>query len=159
MRCLPPRWSFTGLALSLASTVTAQLALPTPVDAQEEIRRYGLRMEAMFVRMDVNRDGRLVPAEVRGQPFFEQRLRRPDSRGFLLMEDLHTRSPHHNGPRLQRRFLQADRNHDGLLNRDEAQALPWVSRHFDSLDHNGDALISLGELWQLQKALAPRTRP
>ena len=159
MRCRSPRWSFTGLALALTGTVVAQLAAPMAASAQEEIRRYGLRMEAMFVRMDANRDGRLVPAEVRGQPYLEQRLRRPDSRGFLLMEDLHTRSPHYNGPRLQRRFLQADRNRDGRLSRNEAAALPWVFRHFESLDLNGDALISLAELWELQKALAPRLRP
>ena len=158
MRCLSPRWSSTGLVLAMAGTVVAQLAAPIAATAQEEIRRYGLRMEAMFVRMDANQDGRLVPAEVRGQPYLEQRLRRPDSRGFLLMEDLHTRSQHHNGPRLQRRFHQADRNRDGRLNRNEAEALPWVNRHFESLDLNGDALISLRELWELQKALAPRLR-
>ena len=68
MRCLSPRWSFPGLALAVTGTVVAQLAAPIAATAQEEIRRYGLRMEAMFVRMDANQDGRLVPAEVRGQP-------------------------------------------------------------------------------------------
>lgn len=127
--------------------------------AQEEIRQYTQRMEAMFVRMDANGDGRLVPTEVQGQPYFEQRLRRPGSRGFLLLEDLQTRSPHHSGARLQQRFFLADRNGDGGLDRQEAKALPWVYRHFDSLDLNGDHRISLREMWALQKALAPRLRP
>lgn len=131
----------------------------TSAHSQEARRHYSLRMEAMFVRMDSNGDGRLVPAEVKGQPYLERRLQRPDSRGYLLLEDLHTRSPHHNGPRLQHHFQRADRNHDGHLSRQEAQALPWVARHFTSLDLNADGRITLTELWSLQKALAPRMRP
>ena len=62
-------------------------------------------------------------------------------------------------PRLQQHFQLADRNGDGLLNRREAEQLPWVARHFNGLDLNGDGLISLRELWALQKALSPRMRP
>ncbi|MGC6483792.1 MAG: EF-hand domain-containing protein [Synechococcus sp.] len=159
MTDLPPRWCYMGVVASCAATLVASLAWLPPALAQDDIRRYGLRMEAMFVRMDTNRDGRLVPAEVRGQPYLEQRLRRLNSRGFLLLQDLHTRSQHDSGPRLQRHFVQADRNRDGRLNQDEAQTLPWVSRHFASLDRNSDGFINLRELWALQKALAPRKRP
>tara|TARA_B100001758_G_scaffold247070_1_gene263764 strand:+ start:868 stop:1344 length:477 start_codon:yes stop_codon:yes gene_type:complete len=156
--------SLTGISRSGIGILLSGLLLPlsgfwAPATGQDEIHQYGQRMEAMFVRMDVNGDGRLVPAEVRGKPFLERRLRRPNSRGFLLIEDLHTRSPHHSGPRLQQHFTRADRNADGYLNRQESRALPWVHRHFTGLDLNGDGQITLAELWSLQKALAPRMRP
>ena len=159
MRRLRPTFQHHGFVIGLAAVMLGTSGLGRPVSSQDEIRVYGQRMEAMFVRMDVNGDGRLVPAEVRGQPYLERRLRRPDSRGFLLMEDLHQRSPHHSGRRLQHHVQRADQNGDGQLNLREAQALPWVARHFNSLDRNRDGLVSLAELWSLQKALAPRLRP
>jgi len=159
MKRLRPHLHPRVISLGLTVVVLSMDGLGRSACSQEEIRLYGQRMEAMFVRMDTNGDGRLVPAEVRGQPYLERRLRRPDSRGFLLIDDLHQRSPHHSGRRLQHHVQRADRNGDGQLNIDEAQALPWVARHFRSLDLNQDGLVSLAELWSLQKALSPRLRP
>jgi len=159
MKRLRPHLHPRVISLGLTVVVLSMDGLGRSACSQEEIRLYGQRMEAMFVRMDANGDGRLVPAEVRGQPYLERRLRRPDSRGFLLIDDLHQRSPHHSGRRLQHHVQRADRNGDGQLNIHEAQALPWVARHFGSLDLNQDGLVSLAELWSLQKALSPRLRP
>lgn len=134
------------LLLPLASA----RANPQPVQV------YGRRMEALFVRMDVNGDGRLESREVQGQPYLERRLQRPDSRGYLLIEDLSPRSPHPSGQRLQQRFRQADRNGDGQIDRRECRSLPWLSRNFISFDLNGDGGLTLGELWTVQRSLAPR---
>ena len=157
MTWLSRRVCISGVSL-LALAGSGVVVVDSAV-AQEDIRRYSERMEAMFVRMDVNGDGRLMPAEVEGKLFLERRLQRPDSRGFLLLEDFRRRSPHRNGLRLQTHFQLADHNGDGRLDRQEARALPWINRHFPALDRNGDGLISLAELWLLQKALAPRRRP
>jgi Ca2+-binding EF-hand superfamily protein len=113
-------------------------------------------MEALFVRMDLNRDGRLDRSEVQGQPYLEQRVLRQDSRGFLLLEDLRVPSNQPSGFRLQKRFQQADRNGDGRLDRGEVRQLPWLARNFESVDLNQDGALTLAELWTLQKALAPR---
>ncbi|EAQ67937.1 EF-hand domain-containing protein [Synechococcus sp. RS9917] len=37
--------------------------------------------------------------------------------------------------------------------------LPWLARHFQSLDLNQDGVLTLEELWMLQRALAPRPQP
>ena len=110
----------------------------------------------MFIRLDVNRDGRLEFTEVQGRPYLERRLRRSDSRGFLLLDDLKPKSTHPSGARLQQRFHQADRNGDGRIDRRECQALPWLSRNFTSFDLDGDGALTLGELWTVQRSLAPR---
>ena len=143
----------TLLAVGLALYPTAVSAAP------DGVRAYGRRMEALFVRMDVNRDGRLELHEVRGQPYLERRVLRQDSRGFLLIEDLRGPTGSPTGQRLQQRFRQADRDGDGRLDRQEAQRLPWMARNFQSLDLNQDGALTLAELWMLQRALAPRPHP
>ena len=147
-------WSAIGLiGIGGLMSSVAVLADPRPVEI------YGQRMEAMFVRLDANGDGRLESDEVQGQPYFERRLQRRDSRGFLLLDDLKARSTHPSGARLQQRFHQADRNGDGRIDRYECQALPWLSRNFTSFDLDGDGGLTLTELWTVQRSLAPRMTP
>ncbi|EAQ67938.1 hypothetical protein [Synechococcus sp. RS9917] len=92
------RVSATFLAVGLALCPTAASAAP------DGVRAYGRRMEALFVRMDANRDGRLDLHEVRGHPYLERRLLRRDSPGFLRMEHLRGPASAPSGQRLQRRF-------------------------------------------------------
>ena len=138
--------------LGMQSLVPYSSVLANP----QNVQIYGRRMEALFIRMDVNRDGRLESGEVRGRPYFERRLQRPDSRGYLLLKDLRPLSPHPSGQRLQKRFNQADRNGDGRIDRHECQSLPWLSRNFVSFDLDADGGLTLEELWTVQRSLAPR---
>jgi Ca2+-binding EF-hand superfamily protein len=51
------------------------------------------------------------------------------------------------GPgRMLERLRQADTNHDGMISRDEAAALPMISKHFDEIDANHDGQITTEEL-------------
>lgn len=136
----------------IQSVIPYASALANP----QNVQIYGRRMEALFLQMDVNGDGRLESGEVRGQLYFERRLQRPDSRGYLLLEDVSPLSPHPSGQRLQKRFNQADRNGDGRIDRNECQALPWLSRNFVSFDLDDDGGLTLEELWTVQRSLAPR---
>ena len=47
---------------------------------------------------------------------------------------------------------------DRRLNLEEASKLPWIERHFYGLDRNGDGHVTLEELWDLQRFLAPSQR-
>lgn len=47
---------------------------------------------------------------------------------------------------VQQRFIAADRNGDGVLTRDEAQAMPRVSSHFDDVDTNHDRKVTPTEI-------------
>jgi Ca2+-binding EF-hand superfamily protein len=115
-------------------------------------------MEALFVRMDVNRDGRLERREVIGKPYLERQLQRNPSRKYLLIEDIRPAAKYPSGLRLQKRFQQADRNFDGQLDPKEVASLPWLQRNFESLDLNGDGGLTMNELWMMQRSLAPRPR-
>lgn len=43
---------------------------------------------------------------------------------------------------LDKNFDAADRNHDGMLTRQEAQAVPFIARHFDAIDANHRGEVS-----------------
>ena len=123
------------------------------------IEYYGQRMEAMFLRLDLNGDGRLDASEVGEKTYLIRRLNRKNSRGYLVLEDLRPPGTHPNGKRLQRRFKQADIDGNGKLNRDEAQAIRWLANNFNKLDLNNDSDITMEELWMLQRSLAPHPHP
>ena len=132
---------------------TAAEALP------DGIKYYGQRMEAMFLRLDLNGDGRLDASEVGEKTYLIRRLNRKNSRGYLVLEDLRPPGTHPNGKRLQRRFKQADIDGNGKLNRDEAQSIRWLANNFNKLDLNNDSDITMEELWMLQRSLAPHPHP
>ena len=132
---------------------TAAEALP------DGIEYYGQRMEAMFLRLDLNGDGRLDASEVGEKTYLIRRLNRKNSRGYLVLEDLRPPGTHPNGKRLQRRFKQADIDGNGKLNRDEAQSIRWLANNFNKLDLNNDRDITMEELWMLQRSLAPHPHP
>ena len=123
------------------------------------IEYYGQRMEAMFLRLDLNGDGRLEASEVGEKTYLIRRLNRKNSRGYLVLEDLRPPGTHPNGKRLQRRFKQADIDGNGKLNRDEAQSIRWLANNFNKLDLNNDRDITMEELWMLQRSLAPHPHP
>ena len=123
------------------------------------IEYYGQRMEAMFLRLDLNGDGRLDASEVGEKTYLIRRLNRKNSRGYLVLEDLRPPGTHPNGKRLQRRFKQADIDGNGKLNRYEAQSIRWLANNFNKLDLNNDRDITMEELWMLQRSLAPHPHP
>lgn len=55
--------------------------------------------------------------------------------------------PDDHGPNpLAMAFSNADTDHDGQLSREEAQALPTLSRHFDEMDRDSDQQLSQTEV-------------
>jgi len=129
-----------------------------PRPEQGAMRVYNQRMESLFLRLDADGNGRLERQELNGRPALLRQLKRKTGRNFLLLEDVRSRQDTVRGQRLTSRFRWADGNSDRRLNREEASRLPWIEEHFDGLDRNGDGYVTLEELWDLQRFLAPRQR-
>ena len=122
------------------------------------MRVYSTRVELLFIRLDVNRDGRLDASEVQGRRALSRVLKRQNNRSYLLLEDLRLQDSSPSGPRLKRHFRQADRDQNHRLNRLEAERIPWISRNFNALDGDRDGCVTLEELWNHQRSLAPPQR-
>ena len=138
--------------LALALTSMALQAAP----ADKTMRVYSTRMESLFIRLDVNGDGRLDASEVQGRRALSRVLKRQNNRSYLLLEDLRLQDSIPNGPRLKRHFKKADRDQNRRLDRKEAKRIPWISRNFKALDGDRDGTVTLQELWNHQRSLAPR---
>ena len=56
------------------------------------------------------------------------------------------------------RLKQADTDGNGMLSRDEAKALPMISKHFDEIDANHDGQITAEELRAFHRQHAEQRR-
>ncbi|WNL46731.1 hypothetical protein RKE25_03580 [Dyella sp. BiH032] len=54
---------------------------------------------------------------------------------------------------LKQRFVKADTDGDGALNREEAKAMPRVSSHFDDIDADHDGRVTLQEIGRFAAAM------
>ena len=141
------------LALSLLISGPAQAG-----PQGQPMRVYNDRMEALFVSLDANSDGKLDAGELKDQRALRRRLKRQQGRTYLLLDDLRSTGGEPGGKRLKRRFRRADLNNDQKLSRGEASSIPWLSRQFDGFDRNRDGSITLQALWDVQRSLAPPQR-
>ncbi len=147
---------FLRLTAGLISIVTLLNQANAGQAAPNGINDYGDRMELLFIRTDLNNDGRLDEHELKGKVYLERILYRKHPSRYLILEDIRLTSPHSSGSRLQRRFNRADVDGNGKLDHHEAESIPWLAHNFKRLDFNEDNVITLEELWDLQRALAPR---
>ena len=140
--------------LAVALSPMAMQAAP----GDKTMRLYSTRMETLFIRLDVNRDGRLDASEVQGRRVLSRVLKRQNNRSYLLLKDLRVQDSSPSGQRLKHHFRQADRDRNRRLDRQEAKRIPWISRNFNALDGDQDGTVTLQELWNHQRSLAPRQR-
>ena len=140
--------------VALAQSSMALQAAP----GNKTMRVYSSRMETLFIRLDVNGDGRLDASEVQGRRALSRLLNRLNNRSYLLLKDLRLQDSSPSGPRLKRHFRQADRDQNHRLNLQEAKRIPWISRNFNALDGDRDGSVTLEELWNHQRSLAPPQR-
>ena len=136
--------------LALALSSMALQAAP----GDKTMRVYSTRMETLFIRLDINGDGRLDASEDQGRRALSRVLKRQNNRSYLLLKDLRLQDSSPSGPRLKRHFRQADRDQNHRLNRQEAKCIPWISRNFNALHGDRDGSVTLEELWNHERSLA-----
>lgn len=150
-----PRWSRARSLLKLlwggcACGLAAWPAVPAAAQSARELQTYQQRLERLFQRLDENNDRRLERLEVEGVPYLQRHFERLDQRqrGYLTPNDLRPAGSAGRHERTERWFHRADRNGDGLIERAEATAFPWLLRRFDAADSNADGALSRAELHQ-----------
>ena len=111
---------------------------------------HGQVEEQMFRVVDGNGDGAISLDEFNA--FQALQFRKMDTNGDSKitheeMEAGHGKKTVTGSTHLEDRFMAADGNHDGGLDRGEAKYMPMLSMYFDEVDTNKDGMVALEEYY------------
>ena len=148
----------SGLAFMSALAQAEPGACHEPMQTQ----MCGQSEEAMFKSMDSNADGVVSKAEFNA--FHAKRFRELDSNkdGKISLDEMKSGHGKPTGAgdagrsgttHLDERFNAADANHDGGLDREEAQGMPMLSMYFDEVDTNKDGKVTRQEYFDAMPLL------
>ena len=87
-----------------------------------------------FKEMDANKDGKITPEEMLGS----SKQQMESSAGTT---------------HLDKRFYTADANHDGGLDKTEADGMPMLTAYFDQVDSNHDGKVTRQEYFEAMPLL------
>lgn len=109
---------------------------------------HGQMEEQMFKEADTNSDGAISKAEFNA--FQSRYFKKMDTNGdgkitHDEMEAGHNKIRESGTTHLDRRFNAADANHDGELDRTEAESMPMLAMYFDEVDANKDGKVTRQE--------------
>jgi hypothetical protein len=143
-------------AYKLATVLAAAVALFIPqlaVSADE----HGSRMEAHFKKADKDNDGSLTREEAKVMPWVAKNFDAidADKSGTVTLAEIQAvmkkmaKEAHKRGVE---RFKAADKDNDGSLTREEANAMPRVAKNFDAIDADKSGTVTLKEIHAYMKA-------
>jgi len=136
----------TKLAIALATAV----ALSSPILALSA-EEHGSRMEAHFKAADKDNDGSLTREEATTMPRVAKNFDAidADKNGTVTLDELQAtmnkmaKEMHERGAQ---RFNAADSNGDGTLDKEEAKAMPRVTKNFDAIDADKSSAVTWKEI-------------
>ncbi|MEK6208995.1 MAG: calcium sensor EFh [Pseudomonadota bacterium] len=140
----------------LATALAAAVALSIPllaVSAEE----HGSRMEAHFKAADKDNDGSLTREEAKAMPRWAKNFDAidADKSGTVTLAETQAamkkmaKEAHQRG---MEGFTAADKNGDGMLDREEAKAMPRVVKNFDAIDADKSGTVTGKEIHDYMKA-------
>lgn len=140
--------------LATALAAATALFIPHLVASAEE---HGSRMEAHFKAADKDNDGSLTREEAKSMPRVTKNFDviDADKSGTVTLAELQAttrkmaKEMHERGAE---RFKAADRNGDGMLDREEAKTMPRVAQNFDAIDADKSGTVAEKEIHDYMKA-------
>lgn len=131
---------------------------------------HGPLEERMFKEADANGDGAISRAEF--NKFQARQFKKMDTNGDGRITHNEMEAGHKNmrgggngTTHLDERFNAADANHDGGLDRSEAQMMPMLTVYFDEVDANKDGKVTRQEYFDAMpllhrgKMMTPEGKP
>ena len=143
------------LGRQVLAALVGAAALLTPCLAASPDER-GARMEAHFKAADKDNDGSLTRDEAKAMPRVAKNFEAidRDKSGTVTLAEIHAsmkdraREMHERGGE---RFKAADKNGDGMLDREEAGAMPKVAANFDAIDGDKSGAVTEKEIHDYMK--------
>lgn len=143
-----------GRQVLTALVGAAALLTPYLTASAEE---HGSRMEAHFKAADKDNDGSLTREEAKSMPRVTKNFDAidADKSGTVTLAELQAttrkmaKEMHERGAE---RFKAADRNGDGMLDREEAKTMPRVAQNFDAIDADKSGTVAEKEIHDYMKA-------
>jgi Ca2+-binding EF-hand superfamily protein len=140
------------LAIVLASAVA--FFIPVLAVSAEE---HGARMEAHFKAADKDNDGSLTREEAKAMPRVLKNFDAidVDKSGTVSLAELQAAKKKMGKEARKRgaeRFKAADKNGDGMLDREEAKSMPNVAKNFDAIDADKSGTVTTKEIHDYMKA-------
>ncbi|HEV8646458.1 MAG TPA: calcium sensor EFh [Burkholderiales bacterium] len=140
----------------LATALATAVALFIPFHAVS-VEGHGSRMEAHFKAADKNNDGSLTREEAKAIPRVAKTFDTIDAdmSGTVTLAEIQVamktmaKEMHERGVE---RFKAADRNGDGMLDREEAKAMSRVAHNFDAIDADKSGTVTGKEIHDYMKA-------
>jgi len=143
------------LGRQVLTALVGAAALLTPYLAASAEER-GARMEAHFKAADKDNDGSLTRDEAKAMPRIAKNFDAidVDKSGTVTLAEIQAsmkkmaKEMHDRGVE---RFKAADKNGDGMLDREEAKAMPRVAKNFDAIDADKSGTVTEKEIHEYMK--------
>ena len=132
-------------ALACSFILAAAVAHAEP---ESHGQMHGQIEEKMFKEADTDGDGAISKAEF--NTFQSRHFKKMDANrdGKITHDEMeagHNKGRESGATHLDKRFNAADANHDGGLDRTEAELMPMLSMYFDEVDTNKNGLVTRQE--------------
>ena len=153
--------SSSAIVSSLALSISIAHAGPDQHGSMHEQPMHGQPMhgqieQKMFQEADSNRDGAISKKEFnayQSKHFNKMDANRDGKITHAEMEAGHNKGRTSGATHLDQRFLDADANHDGGLDRTEAEKMPMLSMYFQEVDTNKNGKVTRKEYFDAMPLL------